>query len=1021
VFLKPRDPAALAAAVAAVSDPSSSEYRDYLQAGTFTSLYGPLPSTITSVRTTLRSEGLNPGPTSSDGLIIPVTSTAKKAETAFGTTLENYWVDGHVAFANSTALTLPTSIAPKVQGVVGLDELNTPVPLGLSSASGDPSARSSSSPALFAPTSDTDTQDAEVTRPHASGPAACSAVKQAATDYSSYTAPQLASTYGFTNAYSSGDLGSGETIGLYELEPYESSDISAYQSCYGTNTSVTNVLVDGGAGSGSGSGEATLDIEDVIGLAPDANILVYEGPDTGTGSIDLYSQMVTADKAKIISTSWGLCEQENGSADAQEENTLFAEAALQGQTVLAAAGDDGSEDCYDSSTPSNTSELNVDDPGSQPYVTDVGGTSLSLTPRSETVWNEGDQGGAGGGGISTFWPMPSWQTGTGVLNSFSSGAPCKATSGDCREVPDVSALADPDAGYMIYLQGSWSGYGGTSAAAPLWAAVIAVSSEVCGSALGFVNPTLYSLAASHPSDFNDITSGDNDMTRTHSGAYPATAGYDMASGLGSPAASLFTGFCSSALSPTVTSVAANSGPAYGGNTVTLTGTNFVAGSTGVRFGTTTSPSVTVTSSTSASAIVPAGSTGSVTVTVTTSGGTSSPSGPSYTYTATPAYASPSSPLSYTPLSPTRICDTRTGNTTPCTGKTLAPGAVLNVQVSGEGGVPTGSPAATMNVTAIGQAGGYLSVWPTGDQLNTVSNVNFAAGAAIPNLVTSPLSSSGQVSIYNGSASPTDVILDVQGAFGTTGSTYTPVTPYRVCDTRSGNTTACSGKTVSAGNTLSVQITGVTDPNGSPVPSSATAVALSVTEATSSAGGYLSVWSGSGSAPTVSNLNFSANQVTANLVVVPLSSSGGVAIKNASGNTDVAVDVEGYYAATGGDTYMPISPTRICDTRGGNSTTCSGDPPKSGATLTVGVAGSAGVPSAAKAVTLNVTAISPTAAGYLTAWSGTGAPPLSSNVNFAIGQVVATLATTPVSSAGAVGLFNASGTTNIAVDVEGYWE
>jgi hypothetical protein len=181
-----------------------------------------------------------------------------------------------------------------------------------------------------------------------------------------------------------------------------------------------------------------------------------------------------------------------------------------------------------------------------------------------------------------------------------------------------------------------------------------------------------------------------------------------------------------------------------------------------------------------------------------------------------------------------------------------------------------------------------------------------------------------------------------------------------------------------------------------------------------------VWSGSGSTPSASDLNFTAGQITANLVVVPLSASGSIAVTNATGATDVAVDVEGYYAPGTGSTYTPVSPTRICDTRSGSSTACTGNPPGKSGTLGVGVTGNAGVPTGATAVTINVTAITPTAAGYLTAWSGAGTVPLSSNVNFVAGQVVATLVTVPLSSSGSIGLFNFSGTTNVAIDVEGYW-
>ena len=189
--------------------------------------------------------------------------------------------------------------------------------------------------------------------------------------------------------------------------------------------------------------------------------------------------------------------------------------------------------------------LAVDDPSSQPWVTSVGGTDLTaLGPApTETTWNEffntscGCQEGAGTGGISTNWSMPSWQTGAGVISSLSSGTPCGATSGDCREVPDVSASADPVHGYVIFHHGAWTDIGGTSAATPLWASLFSVieSKNTTPVRQGFLNPRLYSTAAAHrAATFNDVTVGNNDYVGTNNGLYPATSDYDMATGLGSP-------------------------------------------------------------------------------------------------------------------------------------------------------------------------------------------------------------------------------------------------------------------------------------------------------------------------------------------------------------------------------------------------------------------------------------------------------------------------------------------------------
>src|SRR5207248_5335274 len=170
-------------------------------------------------------------------------------------------------------------------------------------------------------------------------------------------------------------------VGLSELEPYSPSDIAAYQSCYGTHAQVTNVQVDGGAGSGPGVGEAALDIEQSIGLAPEANFVVYEAPNSsswspGSGFYDNWNAIVSQDRVRVISASWGQCEPLESASDAAAENTLFQEAAAQGQAIVSAAGDDGSKDC-NSETVLPDPQLAVDDPSSQPFVTGVGGTTLT--------------------------------------------------------------------------------------------------------------------------------------------------------------------------------------------------------------------------------------------------------------------------------------------------------------------------------------------------------------------------------------------------------------------------------------------------------------------------------------------------------------------------------------------------------------------------------------------------------------------------------------------------------------------
>ncbi|HWF75446.1 MAG TPA: protease pro-enzyme activation domain-containing protein [Solirubrobacteraceae bacterium] len=550
VALAPRDPAGLAAFASAVSTPGSPEYRQYLTVAQFASRFGPTPAQVASVRSSLQAHGLDPGPVTANGLAIPVKATAGALSSAFSIAFSRVLApSGRVAFASTAAPLFDAGVARLVQGVVGLDTLSVPEPRTVRAHH---AARDA---ALNAPQVVT------------GGPQPCAGASAAAPGQQAYTADQIAAAYSFPGLYAAGDLGAGQTVAVYELEPNDPNDIAGYQSCYGTSAAVSYVPVDGGAGTGAGTGEAALDIENVIGLAPKANIIVYQGPNSNSGSpgagpYDVYNVIISQNRAKIITTSWGQCEPMEGSPDATAESTLFQEAAAQGQTVISAAGDNGAEDCFTAGQNLDTTPA-VDDPSSQPFVTGVGGTSMAAPgpPPTQAVWNNGGNlgtllgtsAGAGGGGISAFWKMPSYQSGAPsslhVINADSTGSLCGATSGYCRQVPDVSANADPFTGYLIYYQGAWGGIGGTSAAGPVWAALIALAdaSPACtGTSVGFANPALYRVAGGpqYAAAFNDVTAGNNDFTGTNGGKFAAAPGYDMASGLGTPIApTLATALC----------------------------------------------------------------------------------------------------------------------------------------------------------------------------------------------------------------------------------------------------------------------------------------------------------------------------------------------------------------------------------------------------------------------------------------------------------------------------------------------
>jgi subtilase family serine protease len=534
VALESRDPAALTADALAVSTPGSALYRRDITPVEFADRFGPTPAAVRSVRNALVAAGLHPGTISTNHLSIPVQGTAAQIGRAFSVGFTRYALrGGRVAYANTSAPLVAASAAPYVQGVVGLDDLDVETPAGGVGVAAAP-------PSGVRP------------RPAGAGPEPCTAAQTDATDSGGFTADQLAAAYGLSSSYGAGDLGAGQTVALVEYESNLPSDVAAYQSCYGTSTPVHYEAIDGGPKKGAGGGEAALDIEDLISLAPQVSILVYRAPDTSAAGLDLLNAIASQDVAKVVSNSWVLCEQYEGS-NAAAENTIFEEMATQGQTFLSASGDYGSQACRQFVSSNNS--LAVDDPASQPFVTGVGGTTLSSVgpPPSETVWNNGI-GNAGGGGISSVWTMPSYQAdadpSVGTVNAYSSGTPCAAESGDCREVPDVSADA---VGYLIYWDGFWTSTGGTSAATPTWAALVALtnaSSACSGTTVGFANPLLYDVAGSDPSAFHDITVGDNDESGSHGGLYPSLTGYDMASGLGSPnGAALPADLCAAGTTP----------------------------------------------------------------------------------------------------------------------------------------------------------------------------------------------------------------------------------------------------------------------------------------------------------------------------------------------------------------------------------------------------------------------------------------------------------------------------------------
>jgi kumamolisin len=331
---------------------------------------------------------------------------------------------------------------------------------------------------------------------------------------SSFTPPQLAELYAFPSCAN----GAGQAIALIELGGgYRPRDLAAYfkQLNISPAPKVTAVSVSHGHNAPTGNpdgpdGEVMLDIEVAGAIAPGAHIVVYFAPNTDQGFLNAITTAIhdKVNKPSIISISWGGPESEWTAQAMQQYDKAFQEAAALGVTVTVAAGDNGSSDGV------NDGANHVDFPASDPWVLACGGTRLAAngaTIASESVWNDGAQGGATGGGFSSIFAEPAYQA---VINE-------QGKSG--RGVPDVAGDADPDTGYIVRVDGKDAVFGGTSAVAPLWAALLERLNQMKGAPQGFINPKLYANSAA----LNDISQGNN-------GAFSAASGWDPCTGLGTP-------------------------------------------------------------------------------------------------------------------------------------------------------------------------------------------------------------------------------------------------------------------------------------------------------------------------------------------------------------------------------------------------------------------------------------------------------------------------------------------------------
>ena len=447
----------------------------------FAAKHGADGNAIDKVKQFAKEYNLTVGEVSPGRRTVKLEGKAADMMRAFEVKLDRYEHQGHQYRARTGGIKLPPDLAPSVEAVLGLD--NRP--------QANPHFRVRAAPS-----------------PQASGAAGIS-----------YTPRQVAQLYQFPLDVN----GAGQTVGIVELGGgYKPANLKKYFSSLGVEEpAVVSVSVDKGKNAptnpNSADGEVQLDIEVVGAVAPGAKIAVYFAPNTSQGFQDALTTAIhdATNKPSVISISWGSAESTWTAQSMTAFDSAAQDAAALGVTICAASGDNGSSD-------GQTDGANhVDFPASSPHILACGGTSLKSANgeiTSETVWNDGAQGGAGGGGFSNQFPLPAWQASANI----------KPPKGGGRGVPDVSGDADPETGYNVLVDGDSLVIGGTSAVAPLWSALIALMNQKLGKPLGFLQPAIYALPSSADA-FHDITSGSN-------GAFSAGPGWDATSGLGSPSA-----------------------------------------------------------------------------------------------------------------------------------------------------------------------------------------------------------------------------------------------------------------------------------------------------------------------------------------------------------------------------------------------------------------------------------------------------------------------------------------------------
>jgi hypothetical protein len=490
-----RDAPGLEKFLQAVGDPRSASFRSYLTPEEFTARFGPTESDYAAVKRFAKLNGLKITGEHANRLVLDVSGPAAEIQRAFQIRLQRFQhpTEAREFFAPETEPVVDAALP--LADVCGLSNYKMPHPKLIQQKNAVArNVRKSGS----APTGDF-----------------------FGSDFRKAYVPDTTLT------------GAGQIVGLLQFDSYYPGDVAAYKAAAALpDIPVQTVLIGGFDGTpGSANGEVALDIELAMAMAPGLSKVICFSTSIDGFQNDVLSVMASSNMVKQFSCSWGWSGGPKTTTD-----SLFMQMAAQGQSFFNASGDDNAF------TPTATSINGVDNPAlqnspsSSPYITQVGGTFLNTgadgARTSETVWNRGNDFTSpvgSGGGVSSYYAIPSWQAGTSMVKN--KGSPTR------RNIPDVAMVAD----YIYYYHdnGQANGVAGTSCSAPLWAGFTALINEKAAllgrQPVGLINAAVYALgnSADYPSTFNDVTVGDNASTFSPN-AYFATAGYDLCTGWGTP-------------------------------------------------------------------------------------------------------------------------------------------------------------------------------------------------------------------------------------------------------------------------------------------------------------------------------------------------------------------------------------------------------------------------------------------------------------------------------------------------------